>query len=218
VAPTYAEFLEAKEWSSLVQAYLANTSFVDHCLGVILDALEEGPNRDDTIVVLWSDHGFHLGEKQHIAKRTLWEESTRVPLLFAGPEIEPGDCAEPASLLDIYPTLLELVGLPVASRLEGISLVPQIEDPTEIRETPALTSSYFGNHAVRDRNWRYIRYADGAEELYDHRVDPGEKANLAADPNWADEKARLASFLPTNAAEEVKPFEQREQVRQGVIK
>lgn len=215
VAPTLAEVQEKGQWRSLVHAYLANTSFADDCLGVILDGLKNGPNRDNTIVVLWSDHGFHLGEKQKLAKRTLWEESTRVPLIFAGPRIEPGDCAEAVSLLDIYPTLVELADLPGNEHLDGESLVPQLKDPAAPRSRPALSTSYFGNHAVRSRDWRYIRYADGAEELYDHRTDPGEHTNLAGDPDYRPVIADHARWIPENAAAEVKPPKTREAYRMG---
>ena len=135
VAPTHAEVLRSGKQRSLTQAYLASISFVDHCVGVVMQALEKSPHADNTLVVLWSDHGFHLGEKHHWAKRTLWEESTKVPLLFAGPGIRPGEtCQEPASLLDIFPTLVELCGLPENSHLQGISLLPQLSDPTAPRE------------------------------------------------------------------------------------
>lgn len=205
IAPSYQEIVAAGKWRSLVHAYLASTSFVDMCVGTVIDALDEGPNREKTIVVLWSDHGFHLGEKHQIAKRMLWEESTRTPLIFAGPEIRGGDdCVEPASLLDIYPTLVELCQLPPNEHLEGVSLTPQLQDPAAPREKPALTSSFFGNHAIRSRDWRYIRYVDGAEELYDHRRDPGEYKNLAGDPSFAAIKRQLAAWLPADAAPEVK--------------
>ena len=218
LAPTHAKVVETGSQRGLTQAYLASISFVDHCVGIVLDALEKSLHADNTVIVLWSDHGFHLGEKHHWAKRTLWEESTRVPLLFAGPGIEPGEtCVEPASLIDIFPTLVELCELPKNSLLEGISLVPQLEDPKTRREYPAITSSYFGNHAIRTRDWRYIRYADGAEELYDHRVDPDEFTNLAKDPEHEAIKQQLAKWLPEDAAPEFKPVRQREQVRGGVI-
>ncbi len=215
VAPTFTEIKKKKKWRSLVHAYLASTAFVDHCVGEVMKGLDEGPNKDNTIVVLWSDHGFHLGEKQHIAKRTLWEESTRVPLIFAGPGIEPGDCGEPASLLDIYPTLIAACNLPENSHLEGLSLSPQLSDPNSAREQPALSSSYYGNHAVRNRDWRYIRYADGAEELYDHRSDPDEFTNLANHPDHREIKKELAQWIPESGAPEVKPYESQEQVRAG---
>ncbi|MEX2578448.1 MAG: sulfatase [Verrucomicrobiales bacterium] len=215
VAPTLEEIQEKGQWRSLVHAYLANTSFVDHCLGIVLEGLRDGPNRDNTIVVVWSDHGFHLGEKQKLAKRTLWEESTRVPLLFAGPGIEPGDCAEPVSLLDLYPTLVALAELPENEHLDGESLVPQLADPATKRGRPALTTSYFGNHAVRSRDFRYIRYVDGAEELYDHRKDPGEITNLAEDSAYRSVIEEHARWIPTEAVPEVKPLEAQESYRAG---
>lgn len=204
IAPTFREVRQAGKWNSLVQAYLANTSFVDMCVGAVMESLDSGPHRDDTIVVLWSDHGFHLGEKHQIAKRMLWEESTRVPLVVAGPGITPGpSCAEAVSLLDVYPTLVDLCDLPKNRHLEGDSLRMQLDDATVPKERPVLTSSYYGNHAVRSRDWRYIRYKDGAEELYDHRSDPNEFRNLAADPKYAGQKSDLAKWIPANAADEV---------------
>ena len=165
--------------------------------------------------MLWSDHGFHLGEKQHWAKRTLWEESTRVPLLIAGPGIQPdATCKEPASLIDLYPTLVELCGLPRAKHLEGVSLVPQLLNPKKDRRQPAITSSYFGNHAIRSRDWRLIVYEDGAKELYDHRNDSDEFRNLANDPAHQSILNELAKWLPKNAAPEFKPKSERTRIRQ----
>ncbi|MFT6619436.1 MAG: choline-sulfatase [Limisphaerales bacterium] len=205
IAPTPEEVKAAGKWRSLVHAYYASVSFVDMCVGEVMKGLDAGPHRDNTIVVLWSDHGFHFGEKQHLAKRTLWEESTRVPFIVAGPGIKPGNCREAVSLLDVYPTLVELCNLPENSRLEGLSVVPQLRDPARTRERPALISSYFGNHAIRSRDWRYIRYQDGAEELYDHRSDAKEYTNLAASASHREVLAKLAKWLPKNPAPEVKP-------------
>ncbi len=214
VAPKHADVVAAGKQRSLTEAYLASVSFVDHCVGVVLDALESSPFSDDTVIVLWSDHGFHLGEKRHWAKRTLWEESTRVPLLFAGPGITPGEeCDEPASLLDIYPTLVDLCDLPENSRLEGVSMVPQLENPDAPREEPVITSSYFGNHAIRTRDWRLILYEDGAMELYDHRNDPDEFHNLANDPAHQETVKRLSEWWPKNAAPEFKTRSERGKVR-----
>ena len=214
VAPTHAEVVSHGKQRSLTQAYLASVSFVDHCVDIVLGALKSSPHADNTLIVLWSDHGFHLGEKQHWAKRTLWQESTRVPFLIAGPGIEPGTpCTEPASLLDIYPTLIELCGLPAYERAEGISLVPQLTDPGAPRTRPAITSSYFGNHAIRSRDWRLIVYEDGAEELYDHRKDPNEFHNLAGNPDYKDTRDRLARWLPKTPAPEFKTKSERSRVR-----
>jgi len=214
VAPTHAEVVSGGKQRSLTHAYLASVSFVDHCVGIVLDALKSSPHADNTLIVLWSDHGFHLGEKQHWAKRTLWEESTRVPLLIAGPGIRSGQpCKEPASLIDLYPTLVELCNLPKAKHLEGVSLVPQLRDPAKARRQPAITSSYFGNHSIRSRNWRLIVYEDGAKELYDHRNDPDEFRNLANDPAHKATVDELTKWLPKNAAPEFKAKSERARVR-----
>ena len=214
-APTHAQVVKHGKQRSLTHAYLASISFADHCVGIVLDALKSSPHAENTLIVLWSDHGFHLGEKQHWAKRTLWEESTRVPFLFAGPGIKPGEsCPEPASLIDIYPTLVELCKLPASRHLEGLSLVPQISDPTTPREQPAITSSYFGNHSIRSRDWRLIVYSDGAKELYDHRSDPNEFRNLAGDPIHKAIRDQLVRWLPKEAAPEFKAKSERSRVRQ----
>lgn len=213
VAPTLEEIREKEKWRSLVHAYLASTAFVDDCVGIVMEALAAGPHAETTTVVLWSDHGFHLGEKNHIAKRTLWEESTRVPFVFAGPAIEPGDCAEPVGLVDLFPTLTEFCGIPSPAKLDGTSLVPQLVDAAAARDLPALSASFEGNWSVRDRDWRYIRYASGAEELYDHRSDPEERTNLASEPEMAERKETLASFLPADPAPEFKPLSERERKR-----
>ncbi|GAB5561361.1 MAG: sulfatase [Synoicihabitans sp.] len=210
VAPTHDDVTATDMQRALTHAYLASVSFVDDCVGIVLNALRESAHVNNTIVVLWSDHGFHLGEKQHWAKRTLWEESTRVPLIVTGPGIEPGSpTAEPASLLDIYPTLIELTGLPVPTHLQGVSLSPQLTDATAARKRPAITSSYFGNHAIRTKNWRYIKYRDGAEELYDHRTDPDELTNLAREPAFKLVRERLSRWLPEHAAPEFKDVSER---------
>ena len=214
VAPTHAEVVSGGKQRSLTHAYLASVSFVDHCVGIVLDALKSSPHADNTLIVLWSDHGFHLGEKQHWAKRTLWEESTRVPLLIAGPGIRSGQpCKEPASLIDLYPTLVELCNLPKAKHLEGVSLVPQLRDPAKARRQPAITSSYFGNHSIRSRDWRLIVYENGAKELYDHRNDPDEFRNLANDPAHKATVDELTKWLPKNAAPEFKAKSERARAR-----
>lgn len=214
LAPTHAEVARHDKQRSLTLAYLASISFVDHCVGIVLDALKSSHHAENTLIVLWSDHGFHLSEKQHWAKRTLWEESTHVPLLFAGPGIRPGEaCPEPASLLDVYPTLIELCGLPNNSHLEGLSLVPQLNNPRTPRNQPAITSSYFGNHSIRSRDWRLIVYEDGAMELYDHRNDPDEFHNLANIPTHRAIRDQLSRWLPKNAAPEFKVKSERSRAR-----
>jgi choline-sulfatase len=192
---------ENNQWRNLVRSYLASTSFVDAQVGRLMQALEESGQADNTIVVLWGDHGWHLGEKGITGKNTLWDRGTRVPLIFAGPGVSPrGRCVHPVELLDIYPTLNELCGLKPRDDLEGISLVPQLKDSTTARMRPAITTHNPGNHGVRSENWRYIRYADGSEELYDMKADPHEWTNLASRPEHAEVIADHRAFLPKRDA------------------
>lgn len=186
---------ESNQWRNLTRSYLACVSFTDAQIGRILAALEATGHADDTIVVVWGDHGWHLGEKLITGKNTLWERSTRVPLIFAGPSIATGaKCGRPVELLDIYPTLAELCGLAAPEDLEGLSLGPQLRDAAAPRDRPAVTSHNQGNHAVRTERWRYIRYADGSEELYDHRSDPNEWTNLLAGDAAAQHAATVAEL------------------------
>ncbi len=200
----HARILERGLWRSAVQAYLANITFADAQVGRVIDALDRSEHRDDTIVVLWSDHGWHLGEKERWHKSTLWEEATRVPLIVVAPGVtEPGSrCSRPVSLVDLYPTLLDLCGLDPNPDNDGISLVPWLRDPSLPRRRPAVTSRRWWNgkhadHAVRSQRWRYIRYHDGSEELYDHHADPNEWTNVAADPRHAAVMAEQARWLPS---------------------
>ena len=188
-----------------VQSYLACISFVDDQVGRVIDALDASPSAANTLVVLWSDNGYHMGEKRSWSKFTLWEESTRVPLIVVAPGKQAGArCNRPVSLQDLYPTLIELCGLPPVAGIDGQSLVPLIEDPGAPWERPALTTCGYENHALRSERWRYIRYADGSEELYDHAADPNEWKNLAADPRHAAVKAELARWLPAEDAPSLK--------------
>lgn len=185
------------QWRPLVRAYLATISLMDSQVGRVLDALEASGMQDNTIVVLWSDHGWHLGEKGISGKNTLWERSTRVPLIFAGPGIaQNAFCNRPVELLDVYPTLAELSGKPVNTGLEGHSLVPLLKNPNAKREWPAITTHNQNSHSVRSERWRYIRYADGSEELYDNRNDPNEWTNLAKEKRFAKVKQDHAKWLP----------------------
>jgi arylsulfatase A-like enzyme len=170
---------------------------VDSQVGRVLDALERNGLAENTIVVLWSDHGYHLGEKDITGKNTLWDRSTRVPLIFAGPGVGINKKTNrPAELLDIYPTLLELTDLPENDKLEGHSLVPQLEDPKAKREWPAITTHNQGNHSVRNEDWRYIVYRDGEEELYDMNEDPHEWNNLAYNSKYGRVKKLMRKWLP----------------------
>ena len=189
-------------WHKAVASYLACATFTDRCIGQLLDALDASPYAKNTVIVLWSDHGFHLGEKMHWEKRSLWEESTHVPLIFVTPDRKSAgaQCSRPVGLIDIYPTLIELCGLPANSDLQGHSLVPLLSAPSRPWDYPALTTHHPGNHAVRTERWRYIQYVNGDEELYDHNCDPNEWKNLANDPEFAQVKKQLAKHVPkTNA-------------------
>lgn len=200
-------------WRSAVRAYLANVLFADRMVGHLLRALRETGQDDNTIVCLWSDHGWHLGEKQRWHKSTLWEEATRVPLIFRVPGLtRPGSTSDEAvSLIDLYPTLLELCGLPTTVELDGVSLVSLLQDPESSRGRPVLTTLNGIHHSVRDRRWRYTRYQDGSEELYDHAVDPDEWHNLADDPKYQDLKKQLAMYVPTEVVEVPPDPEEREE-------
>ncbi|MGJ8723484.1 MAG: sulfatase [Roseibacillus sp.] len=179
VAPTHDWILESGEWKHAVQAYLASIAFADHQVGRVLDALDSGPHKDNTIIVLFSDHGFHLGEKERWAKRSLWEDGTHVPLIIAAPGFPAEQVAkQPAQLLDIFPTLISLANLPTDNSQEGQSLIPLLKNSQSEGHYRAITSFGPGNFSVRTLNERYIHYRDGSEELYDHLSDPHEHHNL----------------------------------------
>ncbi len=203
--PRYKFLEEENQWKNLVRSYLASISFVDSQVGRVLDALEASGHADDTIVVLWSDHGWHLGEKLITGKNTLWDRSARVPLIFAGPGIVEGaKTTRPAELIDMYPTLLELAGLPAKADLDGHSLAPQLADPNAPREWPAITTHNHDNHGIRTEKWRYIVYADGSEELYDMENDPNEWTNLAGDEQYASTLEELRKWAPETSKKPVR--------------
>ncbi|HIQ20072.1 MAG TPA: DUF4976 domain-containing protein [Planctomycetes bacterium] len=200
----HAKVLATDNWEKAVQGYVASITYADGQVGRLLDTLDRSPYAGNTIIVLWTDHGWHLGEKLHWRKFTLWEEATRVPLIFVVPGLTPSGarCERTVSLVDIYPTLADLCGLPVGRHLEGRSLKPLLADPQTTWDRPAVTTHGRNNHAIRSRRWRYIRYHDGTEELYDHQHDPMEWTNLAGDPQYARVKQELAAWLPaTNVPE-----------------
>ncbi len=197
--PRLSWLKQANAWKSLVHSYLASISFIDAQVGRILDALDASAASDSTIIVLWSDHGYHLGEKEISGKNTLWEPSTRVPLIFAGPGIPASQqCDQPVELLDIFPTLIDLCGLPdrPGRPLEGHSLAPLLRDCTARRTWPAITTHNQGNHGIRTYQYRYIHYADGSEELYDLKDDPEEWHNLADDPEFESVLVEHRGWLP----------------------
>ncbi|MBN1909151.1 MAG: sulfatase [Pirellulales bacterium] len=192
-------------YQEFVRCYASCAAFADDQIGRVLAALDKSPRRDNTIIVFWSDHGFHLGEKDHIEKFALWEKSTHIPFIVVAPGLtQPGSrCDRPIDMTAIYPTLLDLCSLPPDARCDGASLVPLLRDPNAAWDRPALMTYMRGNHAVRDDRWRYIRYTDGSEELYDHQADPMEWTNLASDPAHADTIARLRKWLPKKNAKPV---------------
>lgn len=199
------------QWKNGIQAYLASIHFADAMLGRVLDALENGPHHDDTIVVLWSDHGWHLGEKQHWQKFTAWRAVTRVPLMIRVPkDAAPGlpqgtipgtHCNAPVDLLSLFPTLTELAGTPAHPGNDGSSLVPLLADPEAEWNHVAVTHlADPGSYGLSAKDWRYIRYAKGGEELYHIANDPHEWHNLADDPTHAEKLAELRERGPKSFA------------------
>lgn len=194
------------QWRHGVQAYLASIAYADAMLGRVLDTLEKSPNRDNTIVVLWSDHGWHLGEKQHWQKYTMWRAVTRVPLIVKVPKgvfglpqgTAPGTvCSEPVNLLSLFPTLVELCGLPGKVDNDGPSLLPLIRDPDmDWPHTSVTFAGRPGTYGLSAEDWRYIHYENGDEELYHVAEDPYEWTNLAAKPEYETKLNELRAQAP----------------------
>jgi arylsulfatase A-like enzyme len=194
----HAKMIESGRWKEAVQAYLATITFSDAMIGRLIDALDKSAYKDNTIIVLWSDHGWHLGEKDHWRKFALWENATRSPLLWAVPGVtKPGSvCERTVDFMSIYPTLCDLCGIKLPSHVEGSSIKSLLADPQAAWDRPALITYEFNNHAVRSERWRYIRYNNGDQELYDHQSDPNEWKNVASDPGNVPVIAELAKSLP----------------------
>jgi arylsulfatase A-like enzyme len=199
----HAAILKSGRWKEAVQAYLATIAFADAQIGRLLDGLEQSAYRDNTIVVLWSDHGWNLGEKSHWRKFALWEEPTRTVFIWKVPGVtQPGGkCERTVDYSCVYPTLCSLAGLPIPEHLEGRDITPLLKQPDAAWDSPAITTFGYKNHAVRDADWRYIRYENGDEELYHDASDPLEYTNLADRPEYAARKAELAGWLPKKDAE-----------------
>ena len=195
----HAAVLKADQWKKGVQGYLATISFLDDEVGRLLRGLEESPRANETIVVWWTDHGWHLGEKEHWRKFALWEKATRTSFAISAPGVTAAGvkCAAPVDYLSVYPTLCELAGLKMPSHVSGPSLLPLLKDAAAPWPHVAVCTHGRGNHAARDDRYRYIRYENGDEELYDHRNDPHEWTNLAARADLAEVKQRLAKSFPT---------------------
>ncbi|MDF1812198.1 MAG: sulfatase [Verrucomicrobiales bacterium] len=189
------------------RAYLACTSFADHCVGTILDGLRTSPHADNTIVVIWGDHGWHLGEKLRYRKGSLWSESTRCPLIVKLPGSEkPLICRRPVNLIDLYPTLIELCHLPEKKNLDGTSFVPLLKNPG-LEWQPTLTIRGEGNASVHDDRWNLIFEKKGVRELYDVKNDPMEWTNLFGKPEVQEQQAALEKFLPARYEKQLPPVE-----------
>ena len=197
----HANVLKYNQWQAAVQGYLASISFADAQVGRVLDALAESPHAGNTIVALWGDHGYHLGQKEHWRKHTLWEDGLRTTLVISAPGIAGRNVRSDrvVSLLDLYPTLIELAGLDPREGMDGQSLVPLLKQPDLPWSRPVVSTYGFQNHSIRTERWRYIRYHDGTEELYDHDADPYEWTNLAVEPvndEYREVMNQLAAHLP----------------------
>jgi len=200
-----------RAWKEWVQAYLACIAFVDDQIGKVLDALDAAGHRDNTIIVLTGDNGYHVGEKDCIQKWHLWDESTRVPLLVHVPGCAGNGktCEHPVSLVDVYPTLVDLCGLPASPNkprggpdLDGHSLRPLLNDPeggSWNGPAVALMGIRDGkanpHFSVRSSRYRYTLCGNGEQELYDHRDDPNEWNNLAGKPEMAEIAGNLRKEL-----------------------
>jgi hypothetical protein len=184
-------------WASAVRGYLACISWADEQVGRLLDALEASPYAQNTMVLAWSDHGFHLGEKFHWHKLALWEHATRVPFLISLPgqtqQVRHAACV---SMADLAPTVMDYCGVTPDYTMDGRSLRPLMTQPSTPWSYPVVTTLDANNHAVRTGKWRYIRYAKGEQELYDEENDSGEYTNLAGKPAYASVMADLAQYLP----------------------
>jgi arylsulfatase A-like enzyme len=199
--------LEAGQWEKAVQGYLASISFADEMVGRLLQALEESPYADNTIVVIWSDHGWQLGEKEHWRKFALWENVIRTVMMIKVPKAlqkMPNGSANGiattnlTSLLDIYPTLVDLCNLSERSDFDGISLRSMLSNPLDKVSRPVITTYDYGSYSIRYENWHYIKYIDNSEELYNLDIDPEEWQNLASDKAFTAIKNQLAGHIPAN--------------------
>lgn len=216
----HAKIVKAGLWKEAVQAYLACSTFMDTQLGRLLAALADSPHAENTIIIVWSDHGWNHGQKEHWRKFALWEQTCRVVLSIHAPGTTRPDqrCPRPVNLLDVYPTLVELCGLPEKKGLDGHSLVPLLRTPQAEWPHLSLTTHGKDNHSLRNDRWRYIRYADGGEELYDHAADPLEWKNLASDPALAKVKAEMRKHLPLVNARPVPGAEGKKKKGNGASK
>jgi arylsulfatase A-like enzyme len=191
-------------WKAALQHYLAGIAFADHCLGLIVDALEKSPYRNNTVVMLWGDHGWNLGDKRRFRKQSLWDAANHTELLWRDPAAVAGHdgrvCDQLVGLQDIYPTVASRAGLPIPAHVHGRDLAPLLANPQAPWENVLLQTYNKGNHALRTATHRYIRYADGGRELYDLRIDPFEISNLAVDTTHAADVSALNAQLDAHLA------------------
>jgi arylsulfatase A-like enzyme len=198
----HAQIVASGRWKEAVQAYLATIAFCDSQVGRLLDGLEKSPHKDNTIICLWSDHGWSLGEKSHWRKFALWEEPTRTVFIWKAPGVtQPAmRCDRPVDYSSIYPTLCALTGVSPPSHLEGRDITSLLKNPQAAWNQAAITTHGNKNHSIRTQDWRYIRYSNGDEELYHNAADPYEYTNLATSAEHAAKKAELAKWLPKQDA------------------
>lgn len=198
----HAKFLKSGRWKDAIQSYLATCAYTDMNIGRLLDGLEASGHKHNTIVVLWGDHGWSFGEKHHWRKFALWEEETRMPFIWCVPGVTTAGttCDRTVDLMSVFPTLCELTGIEQPDYLDGNSIVPLLHQPDRDWSTPAISTHGFKNHSVRTEKWRYIRYANGEEELYNEETDPFEWTNLAGKPEYTAVKNELAAWLPVRNA------------------
>jgi iduronate 2-sulfatase len=187
------------------QAYYGAVSFVDAQIGRVLDAMDRNKLWDNTIVVFWSDHGYHLGEHGLWHKQSLFEESARVPLVIIAPGAKGNGkvCTRTVEFVDLYPTLAELARLTPPPGYQGASLKPLLDDPSAAWDRPAYTQVWrngFPGHTVRTERWRYMEWENGTRgnQLYDHAADPHELKNLAGDPKYAAVVAEMKALVKRN--------------------
>lgn len=199
---------QAGQWQAATQGYLASISYCDEMIGKLLDGLQASGAAENTIVLLWSDNGFHLGEKLHWRKFVLWEEATRVPLILRPPDQSGLTACEidvPVSTVDIMPTLMDLAGLDNLPGTDGQTLLPYSATLRE-QSRPVITTWQKGNHSMRYGPWRYTKYRDGSEELYNHTDDPMEWTNLVGRAKFSDVhnslKDTLDKYLQTQRLED----------------
>jgi len=198
----HAKFLKSGRWKDAVQSYLATCAYTDMNIGRLLDALEKSRYAKNTIIVFWGDHGWSFGEKSHWRKFALWEEPTRAPLIWVAPGVtQPGTtCERTVDFMTIFPTLCDLARIETPAHVEGPSAVSLLRDPTASWNHAAVTTHGYKNHTVRTETHRYIQYADGSEELYDHTNDPYEWTNMAAKPESSAIIKILKKHLPDRNA------------------